>query len=67
MNLFQVGCSEQLNKTHNFKKIIFVTSSLWNSVLPVQNSDVKGRTAQSRKFDTDDDDDNDNDNDNDDD
>ena len=29
------------------------------AILPVQNSDVKGRTAQSRKFDTDDDDDND--------
>ena len=28
MNFFQVGCSEQSNKTHNFRKIIFVTSSL---------------------------------------
>ena len=25
-----------------------------SAILPVQNSDVKGRTAQSRKFDTDD-------------
>ena len=23
VNLFQVGCSEQSNKTHNFRKIIF--------------------------------------------
>ena len=32
VNFFQIGCSEQLNKTHNFRKIIFVTSSLWNSI-----------------------------------
>ena len=25
MNFFQIGCSEQLNKIHNFRKIIFVT------------------------------------------
>ena len=35
VNLFQIGCSEQLNKTHNFRKIIFVTSSLWNSIVSV--------------------------------
>ena len=32
VNFFQIGCSEQLNKTHNFRKIIFVASSLWNSI-----------------------------------
>ena len=28
VNCFQIGWSEQMNKTHNFRKIIFVTSSL---------------------------------------
>ena len=32
VNFFQIGCSKQLNKTHNFRKIIFVTSSLQDSI-----------------------------------
>ena len=27
VNILQIGCSEQLKKSHNFTKIIFVTSS----------------------------------------
>ena len=30
--LFSVGCSKQFNKTHNFRKIVLVTSSLQNSI-----------------------------------
>ena len=38
MNFFQVGCSKQLNKTHKyFRKIIFVTSSLWNSLTSISS------------------------------
>ena len=34
VNVCQIGCSEQSKKTHNFRKIIFVTSSpIW---IPVQ-------------------------------
>ena len=39
--LFQIGCSEQLNKTHNFRKIILVTSSLelyWTSPYVIRPS-----------------------------
>ena len=39
VNFFQVGCSEQSNKTHNFRKIFFLTSSLYNSIvyaLPIE-------------------------------
>ena len=32
VNFFQIGCAEQSNKTHNFRKIIFMMSSLQNSI-----------------------------------
>ena len=32
VNFFQIGCSKQSNKTHYLRKIIFVTSSLQNSI-----------------------------------
>ena len=31
VNFLQVGCSEQSNKTHNFRKIIFVMNSMGKS------------------------------------
>ena len=33
MNLFQIGCFDQTNRTNNFRQIIFVTSSLYHSSL----------------------------------
>ena len=33
MNFFQTDCCEQSNQTHTFRKIIFVTSSLYSSIL----------------------------------
>ena len=34
VNFFQIGCSEQSNKTHNFRKIFFVMNSI--EVVPPQ-------------------------------